>query len=203
MWDRNLLRVERLPRIAPARRAAAEADAVLGGSGLPHRKLVCDVPELGERLARGLEARGWRASSLAVMVWAGGPVPGGTGRELAEAEARALHEAQWRVYEADPETAAQLARAGAGRVFGAPAEAPVALARLLDHGTAAEIDDVAVLPEARGRGWGTAVVLAALAVARAEVVFLRADERDWPWAWYARLGFEVVGRQWSFVLPGA
>ncbi len=191
----------------------AGADEVLGGAGLAHRRLACHDAALGERLAAPLAERGWRTESLAVMVWPEErppPAPGaGAGRELDGAEARALHERLTReAYATEPAVAAQLAATLAWcRPFGAPARAPAALARVWRAGELAEIDDVGVLPGARGRGLGTRVVLVALNAARATTaarwVFLRADERDWPWAWYARLGFEVVGRHWSFVLPGA
>jgi ribosomal protein S18 acetylase RimI-like enzyme len=60
----------------------------------------------------------------------------------------------------------------------------------------AQIEDVLTAESHRGRGFGTAVVLTALAeayAAGAEFVFLVADADDWPKDWYARLGFEPVG----------
>lgn len=61
----------------------------------------------------------------------------------------------------------------------------------------AQVEDVVTTEGARGRGHGTAVVLTAMAeayAAGAEFVFLVADASDWPKDWYARLGFEPVGR---------
>jgi N-acetylglutamate synthase-like GNAT family acetyltransferase len=61
----------------------------------------------------------------------------------------------------------------------------------------AQIEDVSTEPELLNRGHGTAVVVAAVAAAReagADFVFLVADAGDWPKDWYARLGFEPVGR---------
>ena len=61
----------------------------------------------------------------------------------------------------------------------------------------AQIEDVATEPDLLSRGHGTAVVVGALAAAReagAEFVFLLADSEDWPKDWYARLGFQPVGR---------
>ena len=58
------------------------------------------------------------------------------------------------------------------------------------------------IEEFRGRGLGSAVVLAAAASARTrgfDVVFLIADDADWPKDLYARLGFDPVSRFWSFV----
>ncbi len=61
----------------------------------------------------------------------------------------------------------------------------------------AQIEDVLTAVSHRGQGHGTAVVLTAVAeayAAGAEFVFLVADVVDWPKDWYARLGFEPVGR---------
>jgi ribosomal protein S18 acetylase RimI-like enzyme len=61
----------------------------------------------------------------------------------------------------------------------------------------AQIEDVEVLEEFRGRGLGRAVVQHALEHARAAsgVVFLEALADDWPRELYAKLGFTVVGRR--------
>ena len=61
----------------------------------------------------------------------------------------------------------------------------------------AQIEDVSTEPELLNRGHGTAVVVTAIAAAReagADFVFLVADAEDWPKEWYARLGFEPIGR---------
>ena len=61
----------------------------------------------------------------------------------------------------------------------------------------AQIEDVSTEPDLLNRGHGTAVVVAAIAAAHeagADFVFLVADAEDWPKEWYARLGFEPVGR---------
>jgi predicted GNAT family acetyltransferase len=66
----------------------------------------------------------------------------------------------------------------------------------------AQVEDVNTLEEFRGRGLASAVVLAASDAARArgcDLVFLVAADDDWPKELYARLGFDEVGRSWSFV----
>jgi GNAT superfamily N-acetyltransferase len=68
----------------------------------------------------------------------------------------------------------------------------VAKARLRVLGDVAQVEDVIVLPEHRGRGHGRAVAAAATAAARAggyETVCLFADGQDWPRELYAALGF--------------
>jgi predicted GNAT family acetyltransferase len=63
---------------------------------------------------------------------------------------------------------------------------------LYEDGADGQIEDVATAPAYRGRGYGTDVVLTALAAAP-EFCFLVARADDWPRRWYARLGFEPVG----------
>lgn len=75
--------------------------------------------------------------------------------------------------------------------------APVAYCKLWRRGAVAQVEDVVVLPDARGRGFGRAVVTAALAAAGAmelELLFIVADDDDWPKELYAKLGFRSVGR---------
>jgi GNAT superfamily N-acetyltransferase len=70
----------------------------------------------------------------------------------------------------------------------------VAWCRVYDDGTLAEIDAVGVLPAARGRGLGRALMEGVLEhIPAGRTVFLIADEQDWPRRLYARLGFDAVG----------
>jgi ribosomal protein S18 acetylase RimI-like enzyme len=64
------------------------------------------------------------------------------------------------------------------------------------RGGDAQVEDVGTLPEHRGRGYASAVVLAAVEEARragAELIFLFADAEDWPKELYRRLGFDELG----------
>lgn len=75
--------------------------------------------------------------------------------------------------------------------------APMAYCKLWRRGGVAQVEDVVVLPAARGRGFGRAVVTAAIAAARTmelELLFIVADDDDWPKELYAKLGFQRVGR---------
>jgi RimJ/RimL family protein N-acetyltransferase len=69
----------------------------------------------------------------------------------------------------------------------------------------AQIEDVEVLEEFRGRGLGRAIVQRALDEGRSEgaLVYLEALADDWPRELYAKLGFTVVGRRDVYTkLPG-
>jgi GNAT superfamily N-acetyltransferase len=75
---------------------------------------------------------------------------------------------------------------------------------LYDDGRTAQIEDVATLAEQRGHGYASAVVLRALQEARqsgCDLVFLAADEDDWPKVLYRRLGFDDLGRYVKFIRP--
>ena len=65
-----------------------------------------------------------------------------------------------------------------------------------------QIDEVTTIERFRRRGLGTAVVAGALQASLAdgdELTFLVADEGDWPKDWYARLGFEPIGRRYELL----
>jgi len=67
------------------------------------------------------------------------------------------------------------------------------------EGEVAQIEEVMTLPEHRGKGHGRALLTAAIEATRAyPLVFIVADEDDWPLGLYGRLGFEVVGRVYVF-----
>ena len=69
----------------------------------------------------------------------------------------------------------------------------------------AQIEDVEVLEEFRGRGLGRAIVQHALdeGLRSGDVVYLEALADDWPRELYARLGFSVVGKRDVYTrLPG-
>ena len=79
----------------------------------------------------------------------------------------------------------------------------VAISKLRGDGHIAQVEDVYTAPEARGRGFGRAVVTRAVELARAaghDLIFINADDNDWPKQLYARLGFRPLGRLWQFHL---
>jgi GNAT superfamily N-acetyltransferase len=79
----------------------------------------------------------------------------------------------------------------------------VAISKLRSDGAVAQVEDVYTAPEARGRGFGRAVVTRAVQLARDaghELIFIPADDNDWPKQLYARIGFRPLGRLWQFHL---
>jgi GNAT superfamily N-acetyltransferase len=75
----------------------------------------------------------------------------------------------------------------------------VAMTHLFSDGRVAQVEDVYAVPEARGRGYGRALVTRAASAAREgghELTFIVADDNAWPKQLYAKVGFEPVGRSW-------
>ena len=216
VWDLNLLRVERgVP--ATADELASEADRLLGGAGLAHRRISILDERLGEEIAPDFRSLGWRADRFAYMARRRSPereVDVGLASEVPWEANEALRAviARGEPWAEDDEVVRQLweangrvARAGHGRHFAVLVHAEVvASADLYSDGATAQVEDVATLPEHRGRGYASAVVQRAVAEAEAtghDLVFLIADAEDWPKKLYRRLGFDELGRKSAFNKP--
>jgi GNAT superfamily N-acetyltransferase len=213
-YDSNFVWVEPPLRGVDAEALAADADRVLGQRGLTHRKLYVDDDLHGGRLAAAFLDLGWSAERLLIMaqVREPEPRPGVQVSELSFAEARPFLELVLRrqPYADSEEAVRQLTdirgvyeRAAGARFFVAEVDGqPASVCELYVLGDVAQVEDVNTIVEFRGRGLGSAVVLAAAAAARVrgcDVVFLVADDADWPKDLYTRLGFDPVSRFWSFV----
>lgn len=203
--DSNYLDVDR--PVESAARLEAEADRLFGAAGLHFRVLLFRDAAEGERLAAGLPR--FAVDRSVVMVRRRRPdadVDTAAIVELGPDGVRAARGSMILGYEwGSPEVAKQLLDAKnllaawvTVRCFAAiEGGAVVSYADLYLHGAAAQVEDVATLPEHRGRGHAKAVVTRAADEARAagaEFVFLVAAEDDWPKELYRRLGFDVVGR---------
>jgi ribosomal protein S18 acetylase RimI-like enzyme len=211
--DSNYLLVEQVPPETTAEKLAAEADRLQGEAGLEHRALIVPDEETGRRLVPGFARLGWLVDRHLVMVERDGPrrtTDVGLVREVDEATLRPGRERYilsepW----GTPEVARQLLEA---KLHIARRVHTRFLAVLVDDravswtdvywdGDSAQIEDVGTLPEYRGRGYASAVVLRGVEEARREgndFVFLVADDEDWPKELYARLGFVPVGRYYKF-----
>lgn len=215
-YDSNFVRVERPLAGVDAVDLAADADRVLGGAGLGHRELSIADDDEGQRLAPAFLELDWSADRLVSMVWRREPEPRPAVevRQVAFEDARPAIEATLRARHdiEGPDELAQLVtfrgllerRVGA-RFFVAEVDGrPAGVCEMYSFDGVSEIEDVNTLEEFRGRGLASAVVLAAARAARRagnDLVFLIADESDWPKELYARLGFDPVDRSWSLLRP--
>jgi ribosomal protein S18 acetylase RimI-like enzyme len=79
--------------------------------------------------------------------------------------------------------------------------APIGFAELVRAGGGAEITQVYIAPEHRGRGLGTALTRAAIEQgAGARELWIGADEEDRPKRLYSRLGFRAAWTGVEFLL---
>jgi ribosomal protein S18 acetylase RimI-like enzyme len=212
-WSSNLLWIDIDAQPPDAGALAAEADAILGGAGYAHRKLIANG-ETGAALATGFLQLGWTVHRLSVMTLERPPdrlasVPVD---RVGYAEARPLvEEVSRRVEEVDDVATLQelighkavMERSVRASFFVARVDGRQAgVCELYVDGEAAQIEDVNTLEEYRGRGVARSVVLAAAEAGRAagaHLIFLVADEDDWPKDLYRRLGFEPVGPEWEYL----
>jgi ribosomal protein S18 acetylase RimI-like enzyme len=197
--DSNFLLVE---REAAPEQVAEEA------ARLRRRMVVFRDTDQGERAAPWFREHGWLVRRHLLMAQLREPERSADLARVEQVEEHELRPARLRVVEgepwAKPEIMAQLF-AGKHRIaervlvryFAVRANGAVAsYSDLYSDGAEAQVEDVGTLPEHRGRGYATAVVLAAIEAARrdgAEFVFLVADLDDWPKELYRRLGFDELG----------
>jgi GNAT superfamily N-acetyltransferase len=217
LWDMNLLRVDR-PDGLGAATLAEEAERVQGEAGVAHRRVVVLDGDAGARLEPGFRELGWKVDRFLYMAHRRPPgrtAPPGIG--AVEVEQARLAPLRRRIAQEEPslddEEAAEQILARAERVAAAArvrhfavleGDVVAASGDLYSDGRTAQIEDVGTLPERRGRGYATAVVLRALEEALAvghDFVFLVADEDDWPKELYAKLGFDPIGRTYAFLKP--
>ena len=211
--DSNYLFVD---RPVDAREAMAEADRVLGGEGYDHRVIITFDDAIGETLRPQLKALGWRTMRHVFMVQRREAEKGGDRSIVKEVDHTALRPGRTREILAQPwgtpvvaeqilDAKVLIGRLAETRFFGVEIDGEiVAWTDLYVAQGVAQIEDVATLREHRERGYATAVVLRAIEVGRAlgaDLVFLVADEEDWPKVLYRRLGFDAVGRLYKFAKP--
>jgi ribosomal protein S18 acetylase RimI-like enzyme len=211
VFDRNLFVVD-LGARPTAGELIAETDRLQ--RGLRHRKVHIDDGH-GARLEPAFRKRGWRITRLVVMAHRGEP-PSGAPARTTETTADTLAPIWAAGIRSEPfgrneEVVSQLvsaqrsrADAVAVRYLASQTEAGeiAGYCELFSDGRTAQIESVMTLPPFRRRGHGRAVVQRALAEAIAaghDLVFLLADDEDWPKELYAKLGFEPLGLVWDFV----
>jgi GNAT superfamily N-acetyltransferase len=217
VWSLNLLRAD--GSTAGAEDLVAEAERVQGDAGLRHRRVLVTNAEAGQRLEPRFNALGWKTDAFLFMAPGRNPSRDVDTSAAVEVDREALvpvREQILREWLTDPddETIRQVqeserlvARAGNARHFAVLVDGvAVSGTDLYSDGLTAQIEDVSTLPDHRGHGYASAVVMRALEEARAGghgFVFLTADARDWPKELYRRLGFEPLGEKYAYLLTPA
>lgn len=217
VWSLNYLFAERELDAATAQALAAEADDLLGAAKLGHRKIEVLDGEAGRRLAPGFRQLGWHVEHDLVMPHRGPPDREADASGVEEVDADTLAttwaEGMRRDFAGKEDVVEQLVQhkrvlAGDGaRFFAARAGGTIAAyCDLYSDGHTAQIEAVMTLERFRNRGLARAVVTGALETARAEghdLVFLLADDADWPKQLYEKLGFEIEAGVYEFTLRAA
>ena len=204
VYDLNMLRVEHgEPAVDEL---VAETERIQGSAGLTYRRVQLP-PGLDERLGAGFGELGWQRERLVVMalhreterrVEPGvaaeeerGALPGAWAKGM---RAEGLGEEVVRQLLAHKEV---IADSIPTRYFAVRAGGEIAsYCELYSLGAVAQVESVMTLPQHRGNGLASAVVLRAAEAAReagAGLVFLVADRDDWPKELYRRLGFDELG----------
>jgi GNAT superfamily N-acetyltransferase len=195
----------------------AESHRVQAAAGHRHRRIDVHDERLGRALEPSLTEMGWSANRILAMVHRRAPEkPPITDRveEIDFDRFRPWLAANWAGDYADsPDTVRQLVErelvtqaAVRARYLAVWEDDEVAsFAHLYSDGEVAEIDNVGTFDRWRGRGHASAVVMRAVEVANDEghlLVFLFADDSDWPKDLYRRLGFDPIGAIYEFSPTG-
>jgi ribosomal protein S18 acetylase RimI-like enzyme len=212
VWDRNFLLVESGCEPADALAFESVADGLQGGADLLHRKVVFEDEAVGARLAPVLVSRGWTEQRLSILMHGRAPPEESHAAEAAEVDRKSLEAAVEKLLRREPYgdddeivhelVQADLALAGAvdQRCFAKLVDGEVvSLCRLYSDGELAQIEDVATLPERRGRGHARAVVSRAVVegLRAHDLTFILAVDGRWVKRWYERLGFEELGLRYE------
>lgn len=176
-----------------------------------HRRIHTAVAEVARSVGPVLEAAGWARERLTYMAHDRRPRPVAAASGFAvvdidtwaPAARRFVADEGWGRDPAVQDDMAMRDRRMAARIdvrFVLAGDGSAGC-RVYRHGPIAQVEDVYVLNDARGRGLGRGLLACALHQCRdADVVFLVADADDWPRRWYGRAGFSAVGRGWDWLL---
>ncbi len=182
-------------------------------AGFDYRQIAVEDQPAGADVEPAFRVAGWKVERLVVMVQASPadrPADTSIVEEVGEGELLELIRRWYEEDEPTPTEVAQLVsygrrevrrlgdrllgvRSGDGRL--------VAISKLRSDGRTAQVEDVYTAPEARGRGFARALIGRAIELARDDghdLVFIVADDADWPKLFYGRLGFRSAGHLWEF-----
>ena len=181
-------------------------------AGFDYRHVAVEHQATGRQVQEAFRAAGWKVERDVVMVLSGpADRPADTGVDDAGEDEVAELMRRW--YGDDEPNTAEIdqlvdygrreSRALGDRLLGVRSGDGqlVAITKLRSDGRTAQVEDVYTVPEARGRGFARALVSRAADLARGagnDLVFIVADDADWPKLLYERLGFRSVGFLWQF-----
>lgn len=196
-FEFNVVRVEEDPQMS-VDALVAFADEAL--AGLDHRRVDIEPAGVAESMRADFEARGWSTYRQVWMRHEAPPPPQPTRIAVEEVPFDAVNALRvaWTSEDfPDLELGNYLAEArevagilGAQIVAVMDAGTPVAYAQVVRLSRSAEIAQVYVRRDHRGRGLGTALTCAAIeAVRDADELWIVADDEGWPKQLYSRLGF--------------
>ncbi len=214
-WDANFLRVERPVGSATPAELAADADRIQ--AHLRHRELIVEDDAEGARLAAGFVELGYEADrnvTMALHRRPDRPAPSIRAGEVGLADVRSLIVtanlvSHGGMTQDDAEMLADHRRVAAERIgarlFAAWIDGEMAgCCELYEHDAVAQVENVDTLEPMRNRGAARAFIGATIGAARAggaDLVFLIADDADWPKRLYAKLGFDEVAHFRQFTKP--
>lgn len=215
VWSRNYLVAEDNLGEASAELLALEADRILGGAGLRHRKVEVHAGEVGARLEPGFRNLGWGVSCDLVMVSRRDPDRPAETSLVEEVSVEELEPIWVDGIRSEPfgqenEVVRQLIdnkrivmEAIATRFFAARVDgALVSYCDLYSDRETGQIEAVMTLEPYRNRGLARATVSHALQASRDagnDLTFLLAHRDDWPQGLYRKLGFDEIGFIYDFV----
>jgi GNAT superfamily N-acetyltransferase len=208
VWAVNQLRVTRALSFDELLDLAEEQLA-----GFEYRQIAFEDQGAGPGLEASFREARWKVERDVVMVLAdSGDRPTDTTAVIEPGEAELLELIQrWYAEDEPSPTATEQLVAYARREIRALGERLlgirssdgqlVAIAKLRSDGRTAQVEDVYTVPEARGRGYGRALVSRGCELARDaghDLIFIVADDADWPKLLYGRIGFREAGHLWQF-----
>ncbi len=178
-------------------------------------QITVENQDAGPGLEAAFRAAGWKTDRELLMVLTAAPDRGADTSIVTDAGEDEVLEVMMRWYAEDElarsaldqlrEYSRREARACGDRLLGIRSSDGqlVAVTKLRGDGSTAQVEDVYTVPEARGRGFARALVSRAAELARAgghDLIFITADDNDWPKELYARIGFRPMARLWQFHL---
>lgn len=182
-------------------------------AGFDYRQIAVEHQQTGPGLEEAFRAAGWKVARDVVMVLSGPTDRPADTSIVDDAGAEEVLELIRRWYQEDGPTETELEQlvAYGRRELGALGDRLlgvrsgdgelVAISKLRSAGRTAQVEDVYTVPEARGRGFARALISHAVELAGQaghDLVFIVADDNDWPKLLYERLGFGRAGHLWQF-----